>query len=214
LISNLKKKTEIEELITAGTVISLFSAKSKQPSLWKSLGYWRIAPGIRFLYNDLIYKAEYRILAADSADIWYDLIKKSITHIRVDTNEVSYLQDKVNTRFYFVLNENGAIVITKEGLDYELRRPDRLESIDFDLFEEESVAGQELVRSPLPGKVNRIFVKMNEKVNKGDHLITIESMKLENGILAPHEGIVQQILASVGAQVRQNDPLIFIKPLQ
>jgi biotin carboxyl carrier protein len=68
--------------------------------------------------------------------------------------------------------------------------------------------------SPLPGKVNRIFVKMNEKVNKGDHLITIESMKLENGILAPHGGTVQQILTSEGAQVRQNEPLIFIKPLQ
>ncbi len=41
LISTQKKKTEIQELITAGALICLFSAKNKQTSLWKSLGYWR-----------------------------------------------------------------------------------------------------------------------------------------------------------------------------
>ncbi len=214
LISTQKKKTGIEELITTATLICLFSAKNQQPSLWKSLGYWRISPRIGFLYNNALVTAEYRIRGVDSAEIWYDLNKKSLTSIRTETNEISYLQDDVNIRFFFVPESNGSIVITKEGLDYELRRTDRLEAIDFNLFEEESGEEQELVRSPLPGKVNRIFVEINEKVNKGDHLITIESMKLENGILAPHDGTVQQILTSAGAQVRQNDPLIFIKPVR
>jgi 3-methylcrotonyl-CoA carboxylase alpha subunit len=214
LISTRKKKTETRELILAGTLLSLFSPKSRQSSIWKSLGYWRVTPRIGFKYNNLQYTAEYHIVSTDSAYIWYDSLRHSITNIHVEENEVSYDQDNVNTRFYFVPETNGVIVITKEGLDFELRRTDRLESVDFSLFEQESSVEQELVRSPLPGKVNRIFVKMNEKVNKGDHLITIESMKLENGILAPHEGTVQQILTSEGAQVRQNEPLIFIKPLQ
>jgi acetyl/propionyl-CoA carboxylase alpha subunit len=212
-IATRKKRTEVRELILAGTLISLFSPKSNQSSLWKSLGYWRITPRIGFRYNYLQYGSEYRIISADSADIWYNSEEQSITKIRIDSNEVSYYQDNVYTSFYFVPESNGVIVITKDGLDFELKRADRLESLDFSLFEEEAVVEQELVRSPLPGKVNRIFVKMNDKVNKGDHLITIESMKLENGILAPHEGTVQQILTSEGAQVRYNDPLIFIKPL-
>jgi biotin carboxyl carrier protein len=37
-------------------------------------------------------------------------------------------------------------------------------------------------------------------------------MKLENSILAPYAGTVQQILAGKGTQVSQNEPLIFIKP--
>jgi 3-methylcrotonyl-CoA carboxylase alpha subunit len=214
LISTQKKKTEIQELITAGALICLFSTKSKQTSLWKSLGYWRITPSIGFIYNNLKGKAEYRILGADSADLWYDHSKKSITRIRVEVNEISFYQGDVKSRYYYVPESNGAIVITKEGLDYELRRSDRLDTVDFSLFEEDSGSEQELVRSPLPGKVNRIFVEINERVNKGDHLITIESMKLENGILAPHDGTVQQILTSAGAQVRQDEPLIFIKPLR
>jgi 3-methylcrotonyl-CoA carboxylase alpha subunit len=214
LISDRKKKTDTSELILAGTLVSLFYPKSRQSSVWRSLGYWRIAPRIGFMFNDLQHTAEYRIISMDSADIWYDSKNQSITNIRVEENEVSFVRDGVDTRLYFVPESNGVIVITKDGLDFELRRSDRLESADISLFEEESSVGQELVRSPLPGKVNRIFVKINEKVNRGDHLITIESMKLENGILAPHEGIVQQILTNEGAQVRQNDPLILIKHMQ
>jgi 3-methylcrotonyl-CoA carboxylase alpha subunit len=214
LISTRKDKTEPGELIRAVTLISLFSPRIRQSSVWKSLGYWRITPRIGFIYNNMPYTAEYRITSRNSADIWYDSEKQSVTNIRVAENQVSYDRDDVNTCLYFVPETNGAIMITIDGLDFELRRSDRLASVDFDLFEEESDVRQELVRSPLPGKVNRIFVKINDTVNKGDHLITIESMKLENGILAPHGGTVQQILASEGAQVRQNEPLIFIKPLQ
>jgi 3-methylcrotonyl-CoA carboxylase alpha subunit len=214
LISTRKKKTQAWELILAGTLITLFTTKSLRSSIWKSLGYWRIAPRVGFKYNNLNYMAEYRITGYDSADIWYDSEKHSIKNIRVEEHIVSFDENDVHTSLYFVPETNGAIMITEDGLDFELRRTDRLESGDYSLFEEDSAIEEELVRSPLPGKVNRIFVKMNEKVNKGDHLITIESMKLENGILAPHEGTVQQILTSEGAQVKQNEPLIFIKPLQ
>jgi 3-methylcrotonyl-CoA carboxylase alpha subunit len=213
LISTRKKKTGISELILTGTIISLFAPKSRQSSTWKSLGYWRITPRIGFKYMKVKYTAEYRITGTDSAEIWYDSEKYIIKGIRFEDNKVSYHRDDSNTQFYFVPETDGAIVVTNEGLDFELRRTDRLEGSDFTLFEEENAVEQELLRSPLPGKVNRIFVKMNEKVNKGDHLITIESMKLENGILAPHAGTVQQVLTSEGAQVRQNEPLIFIKPL-
>jgi 3-methylcrotonyl-CoA carboxylase alpha subunit len=213
LISTRKKETGARELILAGTLVSLFSTKSRQSSIWNSLGYWRITSRIGFIYNHLQHTAEYRIVSNDSADIWYDSVKQSILNIRVEENAVSYDQDDVNTRFYFVPETNGVIVITKDGLDFELRRTDRLKSRDFSLIEEESAVEQELVRSPLPGKVNRIFVKVSEKVNKGDHLVTIESMKLENGILAPHEGTVQQILTSEGAQVSLNEPLVFIKSM-
>jgi biotin carboxyl carrier protein len=171
-------------------------------------------PRLGFIYHNLRNSAEYRITGTDSTEIWYESEKHTVNKIRVEENIVSYDQDDVNTRFYFVSEGNGVIVITKDGLDFELRRTGCLESEGFSLYEEEIAAGQELLRSPLPGKVNRIFVKMNEKVNKGDHLITIESMKLENAILAPHEGTVQQILTSEGAQVKQNEPLIFIKTLQ
>jgi acetyl/propionyl-CoA carboxylase alpha subunit len=214
LISTRKKKTEISELILAGTIISLFTPKLRQSSVWRSLGYWRITPRIGFRYLNLPYAAEYRVTGTDSADIWYDSEKHSIKNIRVEENIVYYDLDDVNARFHYVPETKGVIVITKEGLDYDIRRADRPESEDFSLSEEEGSAGQELLRSPLPGKVNRIFVEMNQRVTKGDHLITIESMKLENGILAPHEGTVQDILINEGAQVRQNDPLIFIKLIQ
>ncbi len=152
LISDRKKNTEARELILAATLVSLFSPKKQGTSVWKSLGYWRIAPRIGFIYNNEKYTAEYRIISNDSADVWYDSEKQSITNIRVEENSVSYNQDDVNTCLYYVPETNGVIVITKDGLDFELRRTDRIESVDFSLFEEENAVGQELVRSPLAGE--------------------------------------------------------------
>ena len=211
-IAALKKKTGPWELIIAGTLISLFSPRSRHSSVWQSLGYWRIAPRIKFSYDNVLYTAEYRITGNNSADVWCDSVKHSITNIRVEESKVSFTKDGVFTSLYFVPETNGLIVITKDGLDFGLTRTDRLLSVDYSLFEDDSSVEEELVRSPLPGKVHRISVELNEKVKKGDLLVTIESMKLENGILAPHEGTVQQILTKEGVQVRQNEPLIFIKP--
>ena len=66
--------------------------------------------------------------------------------------------------------------------------------------------------SPLFGKVIDIRVKENDKVKKGDLLLTIESMKTENQILAPSEGFVKSILVHKGLQVEENKELITLNP--
>ncbi len=62
--------------------------------------------------------------------------------------------------------------------------------------------------SPLFGRVIDVKVKTNDKVKKGDVLLIIESMKTENQILAPDEGVIQKVLVYKGLQVEENKELI------
>ncbi len=66
------------------------------------------------------------------------------------------------------------------------------------------------VFSPLFGKILSIRVKPEDQVHNGDLLMTIESMKTENNILAPAEGRVEQIFVEEGHQVAENMRLILI----
>ncbi|KAF7998181.1 hypothetical protein HCN44_009579 [Aphidius gifuensis] len=64
--------------------------------------------------------------------------------------------------------------------------------------------------SPMPGIVDKIFVKKNAHVNKGDSLIVIVAMKMEHVIKAPASGIVDDIMCSVGDTVPKDKLLIKI----
>lgn len=84
-------------------------------------------------------------------------------------------------------------------------------------FEEERkgarIAGPAVggVVSPMPGRVVKIIAKTGDKVKKGDPLVVIESMKMENIISAPREGTVKNVFVTIGTTVNKGDPLIEIE---
>jgi propionyl-CoA carboxylase alpha chain len=55
--------------------------------------------------------------------------------------------------------------------------------------------------APMPGAVGRVLVKEGQPVAAGDLLLTLEAMKLEHAVHAPHDGVVTQLRVAPGAQV-------------
>lgn len=64
------------------------------------------------------------------------------------------------------------------------------------------------IASPLPGSIVRVLVAAGQSVKKGDVLLTMESMKMENNISAEADGVVKSILVTPGQNVMQDDKLI------
>lgn len=67
------------------------------------------------------------------------------------------------------------------------------------------------VTSPIQGSVTNIKVKVGDRVKKGDVLLIIEAMKLENEVPSPFDGEVSQILVSKGQNVASKEVVIIIK---
>ena len=57
-----------------------------------------------------------------------------------------------------------------------------------------SVSG--IMKSPLPGKVLKVVVAEGQVVKRGDTLMVIESMKMENNIAAQNDGVIRAIMVS------------------
>lgn len=67
------------------------------------------------------------------------------------------------------------------------------------------------VLSPIQGQVVNVKVSVGSKVKKGDVLLLIEAMKLENEVNAEFDGEVSEILVSKGQNVTAKQPLLKIK---
>lgn len=72
-----------------------------------------------------------------------------------------------------------------------------------------SGSGQ-IINSPLPGSILKVLVTSGQNVQKGDILLTMESMKMENNIVAETNGVVGTIYVTAGQAVMQDDKLIEI----
>ncbi len=72
------------------------------------------------------------------------------------------------------------------------------------------VAGGVQVKAPMPGTVLDVKVQTGAKVKKGDCLMILEAMKMENDIPAPQDGTVAQILAAKGNTVDSGAVLVVL----
>jgi biotin carboxyl carrier protein len=67
------------------------------------------------------------------------------------------------------------------------------------------------IKSPLPGVILSVFVKVGDSVKIGDKVMVLEAMKMENSILAEKDGIVSAVHVKVGDSCMQNDVLMEIE---
>lgn len=72
-------------------------------------------------------------------------------------------------------------------------------------------AGLMTVKSPLPGSIVKVLVKAGQAIKKGDVLLTMESMKMENNVTAEADGTVKAVYVEPGKNVMQDDKLIDIE---
>ncbi|MGD9694625.1 MAG: pyruvate carboxylase [Thermoleophilia bacterium] len=66
------------------------------------------------------------------------------------------------------------------------------------------------VPAPMPGLVVAVTVQVGERVAKGDRLLSIEAMKMETGVFAERDGVVQEILVAAGTQVETKQLLMVV----
>ncbi|MFT4416079.1 pyruvate carboxylase [Fredinandcohnia humi] len=64
------------------------------------------------------------------------------------------------------------------------------------------------IGATMPGTVVKVLVSNGEKVNKGDHLLITEAMKMETTVQAPYTGVVKNIHVSNGEAIQTGDLLI------
>lgn len=70
---------------------------------------------------------------------------------------------------------------------------------------------QEIIEAPLTGKIIKVEVKQGDKVKEGDTLVILESMKMENPIVATIDGTVAKVSVNPDQVVKTGDAIATIE---
>jgi len=107
-------------------------------------------------------------------------------------------------------NEDGkAVVIKVNGTLYQVGIEDQYDELLKKLGMDSSSANKvPEIKAPMPGLVLNVIVEEGQEVNKGDSLLVLEAMKMENIIKSPTGGIVKKILIRKGDKVEKNEILL------
>lgn len=71
-------------------------------------------------------------------------------------------------------------------------------------------AGAATVKAPMPGKILSVAVSEGQAVKKGDTLLVLEAMKMQNEIAAPADGTVKQIRVAANQTVSTGEDMIVL----
>ncbi|MDR1704449.1 MAG: biotin/lipoyl-binding protein [Clostridiales bacterium] len=69
-------------------------------------------------------------------------------------------------------------------------------------------AGAKTVNAPMPGTILSVKVNPGDSVKRGDVLLILEAMKMENEIMAADDGVVKSVHTIAGTSVNTGDPMI------
>src|SRR6266567_5003303 len=67
-----------------------------------------------------------------------------------------------------------------------------------------------MVRAPMPGLVLAVPVEVGASVTRGQTVIVLEAMKMENDLSSPRAGIIKEVRVSKGQTVNQGDVLVVV----
>jgi len=113
----------------------------------------------------------------------------------IDLIKADYTEKKI------VLKVNGK----KYTLDVKDKYDELLHSLGLDNITAKKIID---IKAPMPGMVLNILVGEGQQVKKGDSLLVLEAMKMENILKSPADGIVKKIIALKGTAVEKNQLLI------
>lgn len=100
--------------------------------------------------------------------------------------------------------------VTIQGNEFEvdITDPKRLRGVGLDA---EHADGTAEIKTMMPGKVVRILVEVGAEVKKGDGVIVVEAMKMQNEMKSPKDGVVKELRSSEGSTVNAGDVLVVIE---
>ena len=186
--------------------------KAGQQSVWQKIGYWRILMQPELEMEGKLFRCQITDLKADELLAEINGIKVKFHFWETEGSQQIEIQIDGEPYTAFVSHpEPGKISTTHITHTFEVIRKDILPAQP-DFNTAISLVGESgsNITSPMPGKVIKVIVKEGDEVSKGDILLVVEAMKMENNILSPADAIVDRINVETGFLVDSNTTLIHL----
>ncbi len=136
----------------------------------------------------------------------FDIVPQGENHFHLIKNNRSYQLEVIETNF-----ENKLFHFKINGTDFKVEMKDHWDQL-IDKMGLSATPTQKIseIKAPMPGLVLSVEVEAGQEIEKGDTLLVLEAMKMENVIKAPGEGVVKSIPVQTGEAVEKNALLVLL----
>lgn len=140
----------------------------------------------------------------------------------IDGREVQYDASEVEPGIFLLKNgeknyeaaismkADGSYLATVRGVEVELELidPKRLRG---GASGGDDAGGRAEIKSAMPGKIVRLIAAVGDEIAKGDGVLVVEAMKMQNELRSPRDGIVKEIAVAEGDTVSAGQLLAVIE---
>ena len=176
----------------------------EKPTLWEAIGYWR---------NEMIIKMKFderdiavRINGYNERE--FDFEFEGASHVAVSLawspGRTDFSLDNHNYTTWISEDEGNMAYVSAAGHIFRVKRADLLAEAVVASGFDKHVSDSNHVASPMHGKVIKIMVSAGDEVKKGEGLLIIEAMKMENLIVSPRDAMVKAVNVQVGERVESS----------
>lgn len=131
------------------------------------------------------------------------------TELGVNKTHVLYQNNSYNIEVVELNKEEKTATVKVNGNVYSLTIKDQFDQLLQQLgMDNLAVNKIQQIKAPMPGLVLNVLATEGAEVKKGDNLLVLEAMKMENMIKSPTDGIIKKIEVKQGDKVEKNEILV------
>ena len=174
------------------------------------VGYWRIMPGLEIRSGAAGFRFDRIMDRKQKFSAYFEGNMYDMDILDTSGDRISFIFQGRDHEVYFSWDPvEGLLYLSDESGMHEFARTDWLVSSKSYAVPENTSPGNGETRilAPLSGQVIKINLTPDALAGRGDSLLVIESMKMENEIRIPAEGKVRKLFVREGQQVREGDIL-------
>ena len=162
-------------------------------------------------YFTTIADTTYEIEVKKDGTVLVDGTSYNVQQQMVGANTASLLIGNRSYETVVVGGQNGEYEVVLSGEKHDVLVQDEL-TYRVAQAQESAAAnmGEVTIKSPMPGLIIRVPVSVGESVAKGQTLVILESMKMENELKSPRDGIVLKIETRKGDSVEKGQKLVTV----
>lgn len=150
-------------------------------------------------------------------------IKSDNNSILVDGHPFDWDIAEIKKNYFHIIKDNQSftaeiihfdrekkeVALKINGHKFDLKVKDRFDLLLERLGMSQNNSSQvQEIRAPMPGLILNVHIEEGEEVKKGQSIMILEAMKMENIIKSPGEGTVKKINVGVGESVDKNSLLV------
>lgn len=144
------------------------------------------------------------IKSIDQQDFKWDVINVEENYFHIIIDNHSFRAEVTNIDF-----GKKEFQIKVNGVKHEVNIKDKFDFLLEKLgINNSNASSVKEIKAPMPGLIATIFVEEGASIKKGDPLLILEAMKMENMLKSPGEGVVKEIKVRTGQSVEKNQVLI------